>query len=479
MKSLLHIGLIAVCFAFTLLFAVTASAQDWLPVTQEELTSKTAEVEPDADAEAIFWVVRVDDSEAKFLALKHYVRVKIFTERGREQFSKYDIEFTKDTSIRDVEARVTKPDGTVVFLKKEDVKERDIVKTNGFKLKAKSFALPGLETGAVLEYRFKEVYYNSAANMRLVLQKSIPVRTISYYVRPFRGDLAMFYQTFNTTARFVKDKNEFQRVSMAAVPAFKEEPHMLPADQVRPWIYTYYTEMEKPNLAEYWKDVNKRFYDGSKDALKANDEVKAVTAQVINGAATDDEKLRKIFDYAKNEIKNLDYSTGTTDEDKKKARNIKNAGEVLKLKMAYASDVDILFGAMARAAGFDARVALSGSREEFFFDPNIPLVNLTLNSTNIAVKVGNDWRFFSPASRFTSYGMLSWQEEGQKALITDPKAPVWVDIPLTTSEKSREKRTGTFKLLEDGTLEGEARIEFSGHLGEFHKSINWDDSTVE
>ena len=37
----------------------------------------------------------MDDKKLGKLSYRHYVRVKIFTERGRERFSKMDIPFTK------------------------------------------------------------------------------------------------------------------------------------------------------------------------------------------------------------------------------------------------------------------------------------------------------------------------------------------------------------------------------------------------
>ncbi|MFT3744047.1 MAG: DUF3857 domain-containing protein [Pyrinomonadaceae bacterium] len=222
-------------FVFTLSLSISAAAQDkdWRQITPMELSSKTPVVEPDADAEATFWEVRVDDSAVSELALKHYVRVKIFTERGREQFSKHDILFPKGTKIKDVEARVTKPDGTTVFLKKEDVLEREVVKTNGFKIKAKSFALPGLEIGSIVEYKYKEVVEDGQANMRLVFQRELPIQTISYYVKPYSGNRSMAFQSFNTTTNFEKDKDGFYRATMNKLPAYKEEPSGLPEDEVR------------------------------------------------------------------------------------------------------------------------------------------------------------------------------------------------------------------------------------------------------
>ena len=89
--------------AFLTFIATSARPQDkdWRPVSPEDLSSKTPVVEPDADAEAIFWEVRIDDSSESDLSQKHYVRVKIYTERGREKYSKFDIPFTRHMKIKE------------------------------------------------------------------------------------------------------------------------------------------------------------------------------------------------------------------------------------------------------------------------------------------------------------------------------------------------------------------------------------------
>jgi hypothetical protein len=56
---------------------------------------------------------------------------------------------------------------------------------------------------------------------------------------------------------------------------------------------------------------------------------------------------------------------------------------------------------------------------------------------------------------------------------------IWKETPLSPPERSSEKRTGKFKLLDDGTLVGEGRIEFTGHRAAAQKNAARDDSPAE
>ena len=71
-------------------------ADDWRPIDPAELALKTPVVDKGADAEAIFWEVRLSDEfdgGTPRTVLRHYVRIKVFNERGRESQSKIDIPF--------------------------------------------------------------------------------------------------------------------------------------------------------------------------------------------------------------------------------------------------------------------------------------------------------------------------------------------------------------------------------------------------
>jgi hypothetical protein len=412
------------------------------------------------------------------LSLKHYVRIKVFNERGRDSQSKVELPYYGNHQIKDIAARVVKPDGTIVELKKDDVFDRTVVKVSGLKVKVKSFALPSVEPGSIVEYRWREWHPGGSADgLRLSYQREIPVRQVSYFIRPFMG---MRYRPVNMgDARFEKDKDGFSRLTMTNMPAFREEPRMPPEDSVRSWVFLYYSDDKKMDSEQYWKDAGKKYYEALKDQIKPNDEVKAAIAGIVGDAKTDAEKLQRIYDFCRTKIKNVtDDASGLSPDERAKLKDNKSPSDTLKRGQGTGSDIDFLFAALARAAGFDARVALSGNNDDFFFDRTFMHYSF-LGSFFVAVKAGDAWQFFSPAETYAPYGMLGWSEEGQDVLVTDAKEPIWVRGLVPGPEKSVERRTGKFKLSEDGTLEGDVKIEYTGHLADEKKEYNDDDSPAE
>jgi hypothetical protein len=457
---------------------VFAGDEPWREITPAELQSKTPKVEADADAEAIFWEIRIDDSSSDELSMKHYVRVKIFTERGREKYSKFDIPFIKgEKKIKDIAARVIKADGTIIELTPKDIFEREIINANKVKIRAKSFAVPNIEPGVIIEYRYKEVIEDAGANgMTLEFQKDIPIQTLSYYYKPYNKKEPAA-QSYNfTDTRFLKNDKGFYLAERTNIPAFKQEPRMPPANNVRPWMqlqgisvnitsvsdYSIGFSIKDPSdMGSYWGSVAGEKVSLVKLMNKSDKEIKKVATEITAGANTDEEKLRKLYDFCQTQIRNISFDPAASDEDKQKVSKQKELGDTLKSKTANAPLVDLLFGSMANSLGFETRIAFSGNRSKMFFEP--PMTNESfVHPAAIAVKVGESWKFFNPGMSFLPYGMLIWYEEDVWALLVGEKQHGWEKTPMTGIDKSAAKRTGKFKLAEDGTLEGDVRLEYTG-----------------
>src|ERR1043165_7761809 len=375
---------------------ISAGSEEWRPVDPADLALKAAVVEPNADAEAIFWDIRIDDGGENDLVLNHYVRIKIFTERGRDQYSKVDIPFLSGVKIKDVAARTIKPDGTIIELTKDDIIEKVVVKVSGLKLRTKTFAFPGVEPGAIIEYKWKEVVSNSSAhNMRLQFQRDIPVQSITYRFKP-ASDVIVDVLPFNMPkVAFHKEKGGFQTTTVTKMPAFHEEPLMPPEDSVRAWAMVRYLGTFSALLSNYYIYAG-TLSVGFKDFLKVDDQIKRKAAEITADAKTPEEKLDKIFEFCRTQIKNTnDKNSGFSDDQIEKLKENKKPSDTLKRGVGPGIDINLLFAALANASGLEARVALLPDRGQRLFDPNVVIPG-ALRPSNIAIKIGEQWRFYDP-----------------------------------------------------------------------------------
>lgn len=472
--------------------ANSASGQHigWKPVTPDELQQTAGKVEPDADAEALLWEVYVSDESKQSdlqTVLHHYLKVKIFNERGREAFSRVDLPFGRlpgqpfNTRIRDVEARTIKADGTIVDLDGKDVFDRDIVRGDNVKVKAKSFAVPAIEPGVIVEFKWKEVRGTVSYYQRLHFAREIPVQLVRYFVKPLdHPDLGMMGQPFNIiNTPFKQERSGYHSTTASNVPAFREEPRMAPEYSIRPWLLLYYTKNRKSDPEKFWKEHGRTVFNDHKEPLSQTEEIKRAAAEAIGTETSPAKKIELLFYYSQAKVRDvLDDQFHPTDEFLESFKPNKNASEALKRGIGVSDDINHLFAAMAIAAGFDARIAKLPRRSDIFF-PKWLTDDFFMRTENVAVKIGEQWQYFDPGSKLVPFGMLRWEEEGQPALISDSKEPVWHQTELSGPARSSEVRKGTFRLNEDGTLDGKVVMEFTGHTGAYHKEFNDHESQLQ
>ena len=172
----------------------------------------------------------------------------------------------------------------------------------------------------------------------------------------------------------------------------------------------------------YWAAVGHERTEFAKFMNKPDKEIKKVAAEITASATTNDAKLNKLYEFVQTEIRNTTFDPDLTDEDRKKLPKNKSVADVLKNKVATSQYVDLLFGAMANSLGFETRVAFLADRSELFFHPDMTN-EAFLHAGAIAVKVGNDWKFYNPGVKFLPPGMLVWYEESVWALLVGEADP--------------------------------------------------------
>lgn len=115
-------------FVFTLLTLIflicsPLNAVEWEAVLESDLSIDQPKIDPEADAEAIFWKVWITDhmlgGQQPQTIKEQYLRIKVFTDRGVEDHSTIDlVSSTGETRIADLRARTIKPDGRIIELEK-------------------------------------------------------------------------------------------------------------------------------------------------------------------------------------------------------------------------------------------------------------------------------------------------------------------------------------------------------------------------
>ncbi len=470
-------------FIFSLAFIILAATPSlsreevwkaWKPVEQAQLALKSPVVEKDADAEVIFWEVQVEPKEGKAI-FTNYIRIKIFTDRGKESQSTVEIPYSGKDKIENIVGRTIKADGTIVDLKSDTIIERTIVKASGIKVKAISLVFSAVETGSIIEYRWREVR-NDMFFLHLELQLDIPIQFLKYSIKSQSDTFfSPRVKTFNGQAIFFtkekeKEKENYFSTTMTNVPAFREEPHMPPANQVRRWMLVY----QMPDLMAF--NLNTAYNDIFKSLLKVNEDVQKTATTIIADATTPEQKIERLLDFCRTKIKNIDSdSSELFASNRAKIKENKSSSDILNRRSGTEVDINLLFCALATAVGLDARVALVADRSQNFFDPQTadPLLCIYfLRSYKVAVRIGDEWRFFDPGSKYVPNGMLRWQEEGQNAMILGRVAETYYFTPISPPEKSLRKRTAKLRLSEDGMLEGDASIEYTGHFATEKREAN-------
>jgi hypothetical protein len=242
-------------------------------------------------------------------------------------------------------------------------------------------------------------------------------------------------------------------------------------------MMVYYANEPLTTPRKFWTAKGEEGAQSFDAFARADDAMRRTAREIVAGAQGDDEKLARLVDWCRREIRVAPSSAPET----LRAHHINNnphARAVLKQRAGTAFELDLLFGALARATGFDVRYVRVASRRRIYFDQE--MVDLRfLPSYDIAVRVGGRWRCFDPQARRLPWDMLPWDEESQLALLCDPDSAQFIETQYSDPAQSVRSRSGELLLDEEGTLAGEVRIELSGHWNAlFYETLEGEPDSV-
>jgi hypothetical protein len=457
-------------------------AADWQPIAPEDLALKDNPKEPGADAMILYRELDDDASKAATSGdtLEEYVRMKIFTQEGTK-YGHVEIDFEK--SFQDVvyiTGRTIKPDGTVIKFDGQAL-ETTIEKSNGRKRLAKTFTLPDVQPGCIIEYKYQlQGKAEWVHDHEWIVSQPIYTREAIFSYRPDTGsdsDLRPMDRIYLLPAGTLpkEQANGTYLLTVHDVPAVVEEPLMPPERPIESRVEFYY-QGDGPAATDpsdkYWNHYAKK-WDGTLERfIDKKSVLSAEVAKIVSPGDSPEIKLRKIYARSQ-QIRNLNEEDLKTQKENK-SENLKpnaNVEDVLSRGYAYSTEIDFLFVGLARAAGFDATEVYIAPRNLELF---LPTQNdaAQISDEIVWVHAGSQDYYLDPGARYFPFGLLPWYETETGGIKVDKRGGTAVNTPVPASSDATIIRNADLEVKADGSKVGTLQVDFTGQWGASMRADN-------
>jgi hypothetical protein len=444
--------------------ASMARADEWKPVTPEELKMTSVPEAPGAPAVVLYQEVNRDDGRTPHEDT--YVRIKILTEEGRK-YANVEIPFVKDMgNVYGVKGRSVRLDGTVVPFDGK-VMEQTIIKAKGLKYLAKTFTLPDVQVGSIIEYHYTQDFNERYVfDSKWVLSQELFAKYEKFTLKA-SPDFALRWSWPLGLPQGSQPPKDDGRGTITMechnVPAVQVEDYMPPETTLKYRVdFIYSDEFVEKDPAKFWKNFAKKENGAVEDFVGKKKAMEQAVAETVAAGDPPEVKLQKIYARVQ-QIRNTSFEREKTEQELKreKQKGANNVEDVWKRGYGSGRQITWLFLGMARAAGFDASPVLLSRRSETFFNNTIMNAR-DLNDNAVQVIVNGKERYFDPGTAFTPYGEMPWETTMAPGLKLTKDGGAWVEAPLPESDESRTERTADLKLDSEGSLLGKLAVTYYG-----------------
>jgi hypothetical protein len=456
-------GTVSLLAVLSILFNAPAHGGDWLPVTPEELQLTR---EPKAPGAAAIYLYRQVDRDDTVPEVSIYVRLKILTEEGRK-YADVEIPFIKGNEyIRSIEARTIRPDGSVVRFD-GTVYEKPIESMRSVKLMAKTFTMPEVQPGSIIEYRYRHQEQSGYVfDSHWILSQDLFTRYAKFSLLPSPYYTLQWSWPRGLPEGTGNPNKEHGKIRLEThdVPAFVSEELMPPENELKyrvDFIYLADQYLDKDPV-KFWKHYGKEAFSNLRKFVNEPKAMQRAVAQIVQASDPPEAQLRKIYARVQ-QMHNISFDRDKSEQEQKREKQspAHTVEDVWDRRSGNAFEVTYLFLALARAAGFQADLALLPTRDQYFFSQRL-MNPAQLNSNLVIVKLDGKDVYLDPGVPFTPFALLPWNETAVQGLRLDEQGGTWVNTPLPAPASSRIERKAQLKLQRDGTVSGKVTIRFTG-----------------
>jgi hypothetical protein len=476
--------------------------EEWPPISAEERSMKDCVFQPGAPAIYLLRDLATDDEKFTTTVFK---RLKILTAAGRDRANIEIPFFSGSRKVTGIEARVVPPQGPPRDFKGQ-IFEKTAMSYRKARYAVKTFALPDVEVGSIIDYRYKlEPDYGKVSAKGI---GDIATALGASAGRPEEGGVGAWSEfralpaeswdiqdeLFTKKAKFSYTANSYivsflfgrkyrmawvgvgmrgalpniggERVELEVsdVPAFEPEEFMTPEESERMSVDLFFLRPDIDDNEEFWQRESKDWQKGVETFIGKPAKFTAEAAKIVGDATDPSEKLKRIYLKAQS-LRNLSYEKGMTQKQRKeqKIKDNTKVAEVLERGYGLRSDITRTFAALARAAGFTADIVRVVSRDNKLFRKHYLSFYSQFDSEVAEVKVGEKTLLFDPATPFCPFGLVHWSRTNTAALRSSDIPPKFFTTPGSPPDLALTQRDIALSLDLQGNLAGTVRTTYTGH----------------
>lgn len=475
------------CF-LTLLAACPAGAlDDWQPITPEEL-KMTADPAHPADAIILY---HEENANHNLNSLSVYKRVKILTEKGKS-YSDVKIPYGFGNSgITGFKARTVSPDGSVTPFSGKPF-DSTIIQGQKIKIRAKTFALPNVQVGSIIEWKYIEYWDNLLYEPHWSVQDDIPQKQAKFTFTPLlkpgysvilehgetadRVSYSMIGLSNDTHIKnYIDGRMELE---LKDIPAFEEEEFGLPEEAMKWRVDFFYGSGAITKKEEFWKEEGKYWSKDVEKFIGHSGEVSKAAAELVAAGDTPEQKVRKLY-AAVQKMRNKSYEPQAEMEemlrelkpDERKPK--RTAEDVLHDKAGTSVELTRLFVAMVRSVDIPAFVMRVADRNQTIFRPEV--LNWRQLSTEIAIvsPAGGKELFLDPGTPVCPFGLLEWKRTGVQGVRQTASGGTQIsETPVPEYRDAYTQRFVRANLNPEGDLKGKITLAWLGQEGLEHRLLS-------
>lgn len=474
---------IFVCLWLTAAPLQAQHSEDWLPVSSAERQFKEVPGDPGAVAVQLYYADFRDDlRQHQFI----YHRIKVL-KPGGERYANVQIDVPLHFTATGIQARTIHPDGRIVPFTGKPY-DRLLRRQKDERLIAKTFTLPDVTVGSILEYKYDLGWEKYLPDAVWKVQHDLYTVKESFSLRSYSGPLRTRHVADQTQLAYVysnlpagvvpKNNGAVVELKAEGVPAFQAEPYMPPEENFRSEVRFFYGGREIESPESFWADLDRQWFADAERFIGSHEEIKAAAAQIAGGESDPHAVLKKLY-LRVQELRNLSFERERTKQEDKKEELKANDSvvDVLSRGYGYQNEITELLVALARAAGFDAVLLRVSSRRSHVFNSRL-LSEGQLPAEIAGVTVNGTQLYLDPGSRFCPFGMVTWEYTSSPALQLDKAGGHFVIIPTAPADKNVVRRTADLSLNTDGSAQGGLTVEFKGNDALEHRlsALEMDDA---